>query len=103
MHNRCQTENNRILKTRKRPSKEQASSSSSGPGPGPGPSGGGAANPNPLGGTAALYVQHEHLAASAQHMSAGLINLRKQSVKHSLKKIKQTICQQDKPFMKLHV
>jgi len=77
MHSQSQTDNNSTSTNQKRPSDEQASSSSSSRGPGPGPSGGGAANPNPLGSTADLYLQNAHLAASAQHMSIGLINLQK--------------------------
>ena len=74
MHSQSQTETARTTKVLKRPSEEQASSS--GPrGPGPGPAPGGAAAPHPLGGNTDLYLQQAHLAASSQHMSAGLINL----------------------------
>ena len=74
-HSQMQTYIARTTKVLKRPSEEQASSSS-GPRPlGPGPAPGGAANPNPLGVTSDLYLQQAHLAASAQHNSAGLIHL----------------------------
>ena len=76
-HSQMQTYSNRATKVLKRPSEEQASSSSGPRPPGPGPAPGGAAAPNPLGATSDLCLQQAHLAASAQHMSAGLINLRR--------------------------
>ena len=75
-HSQSQTYQPQTTKVLKRPSEEQASSS--GPrGPGPGPAPGGAAAPNPLGASSDLFLQQAHMAASAQHMSAGLINLQK--------------------------
>ena len=76
-HSQSQTEHAQTTKVLKRPSEEQASSSGPRGPPGPGPAPGGAANPNPLGASSDLYVHQAHLAASAQHMSAGLINLQK--------------------------